>query len=72
MTNKDAMAILRNMSLWNTLNGDECNALKKAIKALENEQNIKKAIAEIQKREANIPWMGAYETCIDIIHKHIK
>ena len=34
MTNNSAIAILRNMSLWNIINGDEYNAIKMAINAL--------------------------------------
>ena len=34
MTNKSAIIILRNISLWNLINGNEYNALQMAIKAL--------------------------------------
>ena len=41
MTNKGAIAILRNISMWNMINGDEYNALKMAIKALEKEGHMR-------------------------------
>jgi len=74
MKNKGAIAILRNISLWNIINGDEYNALKMAIKALEREQDIKTLGEEMrimQKGITDEKVLLGFNMAIALCNKHI-
>ena len=54
MTNKGAKAILQNMSLWNTINGDEFNALKQGMNALDEVDKCKELLNTLKDRPCSV------------------